>query len=249
MAVFRFFLLFLLAPVLVVQAVRVRRATPRLPGAAGPTEGTVGTGGQLRLTVIGESTVDGVGAGTHAEALTGQLATVLAGKQPGREVRWQALGTTGASARDVLHELVPRIRPPDVVVVVLGVNDTLELHSAARYRRNLLAIVVEVQRRVGQVPILLAGVPPLGSFPSLPRPLRDVLGARAAALDRAARTLTRLPRVTHVPLVPGLLHDGMFASDGFHPGPAGYREWAAALAEGLPAVTDRRHPGEVGLTS
>ncbi|WP_406640152.1 SGNH/GDSL hydrolase family protein [Amycolatopsis sp. WGS_07] len=249
MAVLRLFLLFLLAPVLVAQAVRVRRATPRLPGASGPIEGTRGTGQPLRLTVIGESTVDGVGALTHAEALTGQLAAGLARVYPDREVRWQALGITGASARVVLDELVPRVRPADYVVVVLGVNDTLELHSAARYRRDLLAIVVAVRRRIGDVPILLAGVPPLASFPSLPRPLRDVLGARSVALDGAARTLTRLPGVGHVPLVPGLLRPGMFAADRFHPGPEGYRAWAAALSEGLPIVTDGWHPGEVGRPS
>ncbi|MFD2467203.1 SGNH/GDSL hydrolase family protein [Amycolatopsis silviterrae] len=249
MAVLRLFLLFLLAPVLVAQAVRVRRTTPRLPGASGPIEGTHGTGRPLRLTVIGESTVDGVGALTHAEALTGQLAEGLARGHPDREVRWQALGITGASARMVLDELVPRVRPADFVVVVLGVNDTLELHSAARYRRDLLAIIVEVRRRIGDVPVLLAGVPPLASFPSLPRPLRDVLGARSVALDGAARTLTRLPGVAHVPLVPGLLRPGMFAADRFHPGPEGYRAWAAALSEGLPIVTDGWHPGEVGRPS
>ncbi|WP_020663291.1 SGNH/GDSL hydrolase family protein [Amycolatopsis benzoatilytica] len=243
MAVLRLFLLFLLTPVLAVQAVRVRRATPRLPGAAGPTAGALGTGPPFRLAVIGESTVDGVGAPTHAEALTGQLASAIAAS--GRAVRWQALGSTGASARVVLDELVPRIQPADAVVVVLGVNDTLELRSAARYRRDLLKIVIEVRRRIGDVPIVLAGVPPLGSFPSLPRPLRDVLGAWSAALDRAARSLVRLPGVRYVPLASGLLKPDMFASDRFHPGPTGYRAWAAALAKELPAVTAGWHPGEL----
>ncbi|WP_051728596.1 SGNH/GDSL hydrolase family protein [Amycolatopsis sp. La24] len=249
MAVLRLFLLFLMAPVLVAQAVRVRRATPRLPGATGPIEGALGTGRPLRLTVIGESTVDGVGALTHADALTGQLAVGLARAYPDREVLWHALGITGASARVVLDELVPRVQEADVVVVVLGVNDTLELHSAARYRRDLLSIIVEVRRRVGDIPVVLAGVPPLASFPSLPRPLRDLLGARSVALDQAARGLTRLPGVTHIPLAPGLLRPGMFAADRFHPGPIGYRAWAAALSEGLPIVTDGWHPGEVGRPS
>ncbi|WP_344869079.1 SGNH/GDSL hydrolase family protein [Amycolatopsis ultiminotia] len=244
MAFLRLFVFLLLAPVLAVQAVRVRRATPRLPGAAGPTEGTIGAGVPMRVAVLGESTVDGVGAPTHTEALTGRLAAALAKAVPGREVRWQAVGRTGASAQDVLRELVPRLQAADVLVVALGVNDAMELHSAARFRRDLLAIVVGVRRRLGDVPVVLAGVPPLGSFPALPRPLRDVLGARAAALDQAARELTWLSGVSYVPFAPGLLHDGLFAEDRFHPGPAGYRTWAAALAEGLPAVTVSRHPGE-----
>lgn len=146
--------------------------------------------------------MDGVGAPTHAEALTGQLADVLA--EGGREVRWQAVGRRGATAREVRRELVPRLQPADLLVVVLGVNDTLALRSAARFRRDLLGIVVDARRRIGAVPVVLAGVAPVGRFPALPRPLRDVLGVRSNALDRAARELTRLPRVTHIPFPAGL---------------------------------------------
>ena len=67
------------APLLVAQALYVRRTTPRLPGASGPTEGLVpGAGTPWRLAVLGESTVDGVGAASHEEALTGRLAQALA---------------------------------------------------------------------------------------------------------------------------------------------------------------------------
>ncbi|HEY2058635.1 MAG TPA: SGNH/GDSL hydrolase family protein [Amycolatopsis sp.] len=234
----------LAAPLLVVQAVRVRRSTPRLPGAAGPVEGVVGDGAVLRLAVLGESTVDGVGAATHDEALTGQLARQLAARL-GRQVRWQAIGRTGANARVVSQDLVPRLKPADLLVVVLGVNDTIELHSATRFRRDLLNVVVEARRRIGPVPVLVAGVPPMARFPSLPRPLRDVLAARSEALDRAAAELAELSGVAYAAMDPALLHEGTFAADRFHPGPVGYRDWAESLvkvAECLPTVTDRRHP-------
>ncbi|QRP45695.1 SGNH/GDSL hydrolase family protein [Amycolatopsis sp. FDAARGOS 1241] len=242
MAVLRFLLFAALAPVLVVQALRTRRGTPRLPGAGGPASGVTGTGPDFRLAVLGESTVDGVGARTHEEGLTGRLAELIAGG--GLRVRWQAVGRPGASAAVVRRELVHRLAPADLVVIALGVNDTLELHSAARFRRDLLGVVVDVRRRLGPVPVVLAGVPPMGNFPALPRPLRDVLAARSAALDRAAAELARLPGVTYVAMAPGLLHDGTFAEDRFHPGPVGYREWAAALVAGSPAVTATTRPEE-----
>ncbi|MFE0022832.1 SGNH/GDSL hydrolase family protein [Amycolatopsis sp. NPDC059021] len=219
-----------LAPVLVAQAVRVRRSTPRLPGAVGPVRGLVrGSGAPLRLAVVGESTVDGVGAGSHEEALTGQLARVLAGS--GRAVAWQAVGRTGANARVARDELVPLVRPADVVVVALGVNDTIELHSAARYRRDLLGVVVALRRRLGAIPIVLAGVPPMGSFPALPVPLRNVLAKRSGALDAAAAELAALPAVEYAPMLSDLLDPTAFADDRFHPGPAGYRRWAEHLGE------------------
>ncbi|SDX17279.1 Lysophospholipase L1 [Amycolatopsis xylanica] len=223
-----------LAPVLLAQALHVRRVTPRLPGASGPVTGSVPGGDPLRLLVLGESTVDGVGAATHEEALTGQLALALA-ERTGRGVRWQAVGRTGANARVVRTDLLPAAEPADLVVIALGVNDTIELHSAARYRRDLLRLVVAIRRGLGPVPVLLAGVPPMDRFPVLPRPLRAVLGARSAALDAAAVRLTRVPGVGHAPMPSEILADDLFAADGFHPGPAGYRKWAAQLAQTVTA--------------
>lgn len=230
MAVLRILLFAALAPVLAVQALRTRRGTPRLPGASGPTAGVVGSGVAFRLAVLGESTVDGVGAGTHEEGLTGQLAQLLARR--GLEVRWQAVGRTGATAAVARRDLVQQLRPADVVVIALGVNDTLELHSAARFRRDLLRVVVGVRQRLGHVPVVLAGVPPMGGFPALPRPLKDALAARSTTLDRAAARLAVLPGVTHVPMPPGLLDAATFAADHFHPSPTGYRTWATALLAG-----------------
>ncbi|NBH02044.1 SGNH/GDSL hydrolase family protein [Amycolatopsis sp. SID8362] len=216
--------------VLIAQAVYVKRTTPRLPGAAGPTEGLVpGDGEPFRLAVLGESTVDGVGAAHHEEALTGCLARELA--RDGRSVRWQAVGRTGANARVTRTDLLPLVRPADLVVVALGVNDTIELRSAPAYRRDLLALVVELRRRLGPVRVVLAGVPPMSRFPALPRPLRDVLSARSTALDAAAAALARVPGVTHLPMDPALLDPAAFASDRFHPGPAGYARWAQTLAD------------------
>lgn len=218
------------APVLVAQALHVRRVTPRLPGAAGPVDGFVaGRGEPFRLAVLGESTADGVGAATHDEALAGQLARALA--RDGRAVSWQVVGRTGANAGTVRDELAPLVRPADLVLVALGVNDTTELHTATRYRRDLLSLVVTLRRRLGQVDVVLAGVPPMGRFPGLPRPLRDVLAARSAALDTAAAELARLPRVLHAPMRPTLLDDTTFAEDRFHPGPIGYARWAGELAD------------------
>ncbi|OZM73316.1 SGNH hydrolase [Amycolatopsis antarctica] len=224
------------SPLLLAQAVRVRRATPKLPGAQGPVDGEVrGTGAPLRLLVIGESTVDGVGARTHDEALTGRIAQSLATRL-GRGVRWRALGLSGANARTVRRRLLRDAcaLPADLVVIALGVNDVIELHSAARYRRDLLRLLLDLRRGLGPVPVLFAGVPPLDRFPNLPWPLRAVLGARSRALGSAATTLDALPGVSYVPVPADILRPEWFADDGFHPGPEAYLAWGRQLAEVAP---------------
>src|SRR5262245_838679 len=87
-----------LMPILWLQGRHVRKHTPRLPGAAGPSVGTCLVAGvPLRLLVIGDSPVAGVGAPDHGHALTGQIAAALA-MRTGRTVDWRAVGKIGATA-------------------------------------------------------------------------------------------------------------------------------------------------------
>lgn len=229
----------LLAPVLVRQGRRVRRTTPRLPEAAGPRTGEIaGRGAPVRLLVLGESTAAGVGAADHGEGLGGQVAAVLA-RETGRPVHWRVLGRTGATAASVREEVLGPAEgvAADVVVVALGVNDTLHLRAPGRWTRDLRRLIGEVRARCGAVPVVLASVPPMGAFPGLPQPLRGVLGLRATVLDRAAaRMAAEMEAVRHVPVpLPTGPVDGVFCADRFHPSPHGYAQWSAALGHGAAA--------------
>jgi lysophospholipase L1-like esterase len=234
-----------LLPVLIAQGKGVRRRTPRLPDAAGATVGTIGRDGEgepLRLLVLGESTVAGIGAAGHDRALTGCIAAGLA-RRTGRAVRWRAAGRSGANARAAM-ELVAELpdERSDVVVVSLGVNDTLRFRAPWLWMRDVERLIAAVRGRAGPAPVVLAPVPPMHTFPALPQPLRAVLGARARRLDAAlARLPSRLAAVSHVPLwiepAPEL-----FCGDGFHPSEAGYAvigEQLAAEAARLAGI-DRR---------
>jgi lysophospholipase L1-like esterase len=184
------------------------------------------------LLVLGESTVAGVGAPTHSEALAGQTAAALAARLK-RGVAWKAVGRNGVTAQETEAELLPAA--PDVaadaVAIALGVNDALHWHSPRRWSRDLASLIAAVHRRCGPGPVFLAAVPPLGRFPALPQPLRAVLGRRAGELAAAAARLA--PTLSKVTYVDSRFSGGreMFASDGFHPSPAGYAAWGRELAE------------------
>lgn len=221
-----------LIPILWLQGRHVRRHTPRLPEATGPTVGTVaGAGVPVRLLVVGESTVAGVGAPDHAHALTGQIAAALAVRM-GRPVHWHAVGKSGVTARAARTRLVPEIpaAPVDIIVLALGVNDVLRLHGPGRWTRDVTQLIADLRGRVGAAPVVLASVPPLGRCPAFPQPLRSVLGLRAAALDRAVRRcVLTLPGVTHSPASRDMT--GMLGTDRFHPSIQGYRRWGTEIAE------------------
>jgi lysophospholipase L1-like esterase len=232
---------FPLLPVLFAQGRGVRRRTPRLPDAAGPVEGTFpGAEPALRLVVIGESTVAGIGAAAHEGALTGQTAAALA-RLTGRAVRWRALGRSGANAREAakLADDLP-CEPADAVVLSLGVNDTLRLRPPLLWAKDVARLIEIVRERVGPAPVLLSPVPPMHAFPALPQPLRGVLGARARRLDAAlGRLPARLIRVAHVGLWVHPAPD-MFCADGFHPSEAGYAAIGRRLAEELAVLMGRK---------
>ena len=228
-------------PVLLGQAIRARRTTLLLPSAPSPHSGTSAPkdpsdARALSLYLIGESTVAGVGARNHEHGLSGQLALRLA-EALARPVRWEALGLTGARARDCLEflvelELIPRLEraPADLLVVALGVNDTTKLTARAKWRQTLYRIVQRVREKTS-CPILFTSLPPMEHFRALPQPLRMMLGARARMLDGdIARIANRSAGVHHhhaeLELEPDYL-----ASDGFHPSELGYALWGAQLAE------------------
>lgn len=219
-------------PLLLAQGRRVRRDTPRLPPAAGPMNGRIeGNDPPLRLVTIGESTVAGVGAAHHDEALTGRLARAL-GARTGRAVAWSVYGRSGATVAKAHQNFLPAFNggAADLVVIAFGVNDVLEHTSPAAYADALKALVGAVRSHFcAGVPVLLGAVPPMHEFPALPQPLRAYLGLRATLLDRTAAGLGR-PDVVHVPSKVRIERP-LFASDGFHPSPAGYAVWAQFLAD------------------
>ena len=191
----------------------------------------------MSLAVLGESTAVGVGSSRQDEALAFCLARSLA-RTRAISVDVQVVGKAGANLAHVRRELLSQVRlPVDAVVVVLGVNDTLELTRGRRWSADLGALIAELRSSARDV--VFSGVPPLGELRSLPQPMRSALGARAAYLDARLERACAAHDVCHVPLrFP--YRPEQIARDGFHPSALGYAAWADALARAWP----RRPDGE-----
>lgn len=221
----------LLLPVLYVQGRRVRRTVPRLPEPDGERRGTRADGSRrapLRLLIVGDSAAAGVGAATQDEALLGRLVARLAHYGP---VAWRLEARTGVSTAGALRHLrAIEADPVDVAITSLGLNDVTRGRPVRATLADLVTVVDLLRSRFGARRVIVCGVPPVGSFPALPEPLRGWLGRRARALDAAiaAWTATR-DDAEHLPLDFALDASAM-ASDGFHPGPVAYEAWATALA-------------------
>lgn len=200
----------------------------------------VGDGGPpLRLAVVGDSTVAGVGAPEAASSLPVLIARRVADGLD-RAVVVDGHGVSGAVTRDVVEGQLGEVDADvDVVVAVVGSNDVTHLTSPWRLRRDVAALARAVDQRL-EAPLVLAGIPRFAGAEALPRPLRDVVGGYARVLRDAQREAAGQANVELVeiareasPRFQGLPES--MSADGFHPSPIGYGFWADAIA---PVVVD-----------
>jgi len=224
-----------LAPVLVAQAVSTRKRAPLLPEAAGPRQGREGQGDAededaLRVLIAGDSSAAGVGVAHQRQALSGHLARALHAHSA-RPVHWALHARSGLSTRQV-HELLraEAMPPAELVVVVTGVNDVIDMVSPRRAIRHRAALADWLLTERGATHVLFTPLPPVHRFPLLPQPLRGVMGRDALAHNEALRGWAATRCDVSCVSIDFELQAGWMASDGFHPGEPVYRVCGEAIA-------------------
>lgn len=232
-----YLLLILFAPVFFLQGRFVKKNTPKLPEAAGERSGLVGVGPRVSLLVLGDSAAAGVGVNRQQQALSG---TVSAGLAAHFSVSWQLLAKSGSNTEQTLKMLKKRQQQDpfnfDIVVVSLGVNDILSPISAAKWSSQQRELIQFLNYEVQCRQLILTEVPPMGSFPALPQPLRWFLGKRSDEFNGVLRQLSKSEPFT-------LLDFGLkpeptqMASDGFHPGELIYQHWGDSIVEAIGDTT------------
>jgi lysophospholipase L1-like esterase len=232
-----------LLPLLLAQGRRVRDTALKLPEAAGERRGIVGSGEvALRVLIVGDSSAAGVGVGSQDEAFAGQLARALA-ERTGAAVGWQLVATSGHTAADAARALAgATLANADLLVTALGVNDVVSQTRPAQFLAGLDEIHALAVTRARVTHAWHCGLPPMGTFPLLPQPLRWILGRDAAHLDdvlvrhlegQTARLHLPLPEAPRQPGKDDATPEGWMARDGFHPGLLGYRQWGRQVADAI----------------
>lgn len=228
-------------PVALLQGLRLRATMPRLPPAPGPWHGCSGqqlAGRVLRVCVLGDSIVAGVGIDDSRDALPARFAAALA-HHLCRPVLWRAFGRAGATLADLQPWLQHGSHCSDLVLLSAGVNDVLQRRPPAHSADTLLRLIELARRRSPGAAVVVAGLPCFDRFVQIPAPLRNVLGLRCRRLDRRLRQVARGAGACHVPLRLELRED-RFCVDRFHPNAASHAEWARVLAAASAIV----RPGE-----
>ena len=178
----------------------------------------------LTWVVLGDSAAVGVGVANVQEGYVAQAAQQVAA-QAGRPVHVVNLAVSGALAKDVLADQVPRMPdgPVDAVTCVVGGNDVT---WAWRFRVEDFARPLEEIARRLPAGATLGTVPSFRIRPFEPR----VLEANEAVRRIARRHGLGVADVHAATLRRDLRHQlSRLSSDRFHPNAAGYADWARAV--------------------
>jgi lysophospholipase L1-like esterase len=218
-----------LAPLLLWQGMAVRRKALRLPPAAG-RDGVCGVGAPgCRIVGLGDSIIAGVGVAQQRQSLLGRTAAHLHAAT-GQPVAWQARGFSGLTLQDVSDRLLADAPRADVYLISAGVNDAIGRTETDRFATQLGMLSDRLSERSPGCRIVFAGIPSIGSFPALPWPLSQYLDRYGRRLQRAAGSAAAARPALICFEFPAQLDPGGFASDGFHPGPAGCDWWGREIA-------------------
>jgi acyl-CoA thioesterase I len=200
-------------------------------------EGRVG-GGVLATSylALGDSYTIGTGASDAAHSWPSIVANRLR-QQTGQEVTLTNPAVNGFTTKDLIERELPLVTrlKPDLVTILIGVNDLVRERTPAEYRTSLVRIYGEVEKeKVPNGRAFAVSIPNWSVVPAAreygdPERIRDMTDtfndiAREEATARGFGWID----ITAAS-ISGLGTPGWIASDGLHPGDSQYAAWAEVI--------------------
>jgi lysophospholipase L1-like esterase len=179
----------------------------------------------LRYLALGDSYTIGTGASSDAHAWPSIIAARLGAQLTNPAVN-------GYTTLDLIRDELPLLErvDPELVSVLIGVNDLVQGRTAEQYRRSLREIYDAISgRRVFTVSIpTWSYVPAAADFGGA-----DHVDRLTATFNDVAREESRARSFGWIDIGPasisGIGTRGWIASDQLHPGDAQYEVWAEAI--------------------
>jgi len=210
-------------------------ATPTPNGSSEPTAPLA-----LRYVALGDSYTIGTSVG-EAERWPNQLSERVPG------LRLVAnLGVNGFTSADTIDVELPRLDAldPQIVTLLIGVNDVVQGVPPESYRRNVEAILDDLVARVGASRVLVVTTPDYTVTPAgadYGDPARQAAGIRAdnrILADAATARGVAVVDIHDISLRAGS-ERGLVARDGLHPSGDQYRLWVDRIAPAIAALLAR----------
>jgi lysophospholipase L1-like esterase len=190
----------------------------------------------VRYLALGDSYTIGTGASSPANSWPAIIAARLA-QHVGERVLLTNPAINGFTTLDLIDDELPQVQrlKPDLVTILIGVNDLVRDRSPQDYRTSLVKIYDEVAKekapdgRVFSVSIPNWSVVPAARDYGDPERIRDLTDTfNDIAREEAATRGFGWIDITAAS-ISGLGTPGWISSDGLHPGDNQYAAWAEVI--------------------
>jgi acyl-CoA thioesterase-1 len=186
----------------------------------------------LRYVALGDSYTIGTSV-AEAERWPNQLVERIGGIELVAN-----LGVNGYTSADLIEDELPQLEQlqPELVSVLIGVNDVVQGVSESQYTGNVAIILEELLTRLPPSRIVCVATPdytatPMGAAFGNPDQQRDGIRANNAILRGAceSREIAFVPEIFEISQAASV-DPSLVADDGLHPSGEQYSRWVDAIA-------------------
>lgn len=182
---------------------------------------------KIKYAAIGDSLTAGVGVTDYKDSYPYEIAQRLSDNN--KAVTLEDFSLLGARTEDIVRELLnPAIKDqPNLITLLIGVNDVRERTSDADFKKNYEYIVDELTSKTS-AKINLISIPLIGSDKLYMPPYRDYFKERTNALNKIIKNIATEHKLNYIDITTQtekiFEHDGPYYSvDSFHPSALGYK--------------------------
>jgi len=229
---------------------KLRQSIKRLPEANNP-DGLINHSGDklIKVVILGESTMAGVGVSSHKYGFAGHLSCTLS-TLTSASVRYSVIANTGYTADMVNKKLVHKVpADADLIIIGLGGNDAFTLNRPSKWAQSIHDLLNKMRQRLGpEIPIFFTNMPPIRDFPAFTNRMQYVLGNWVEHLGIVLHDLIQdypnsyydhelLKLEDLVDEIEQNNNKSDLFSDGIHPSELTYRLWANRFARFITSKT------------
>ncbi|MCU1406782.1 MAG: hypothetical protein JWQ43_3085 [Glaciihabitans sp.] len=196
-----------------------------------------------RIVIVGEANAVGLGVTRHTLGMAGHVARLLASRT-GHGVHWSAVRVDGMRIRNASATVRANrelLQGADLVVVMLGIVDTLSLTSRRTWAIHLNTVMDNLDDilPVG-AKVVVTRIPPMDNAGSVSRLARLAAGAQARVLNRTSDALLAGRSRVQLVAFPESLRQELWSPESRETPYVGmYSAWATAVVDEVAPVSDR----------
>jgi len=192
---------------------------------------------KLIYAAIGDSLTSGVGTDKYEESYPYLLSAYLAGTN--RTIVHKNFSYPGARTENVIKDLlVPAIAAqPDIITLMIGVNDVHGFVSMDKFRENYDFILRELTEKT-KAKIYLISIPYIGCHTLVFPPYSYYFDSDSKDFNEVIKDLAKTYDLNYIDLASVteevLKDDGpYYSADSFHPSAMGYASWAKIIYDDI----------------